>query len=1059
MARSATANTVRVAGVNALAVSLSATVELRFFGALGPAFAAQLEARQNGTDDGAPRYSVTQASELSADPAAAFLSALAPVAPPAPLTTTTNIWTSTRPTVAIANAVGGRLTPELYQPSGLVVVTVGITHGLPATNPVVRWGIDNDRSQTANLLPPEERAALPEDGELWTATFTLPDVDGDNEFGLVVDFDDAFLSATTSSAEVTATVSDAAAPVARFADTTTIILSEGESSTLTVNLDAPARPGDSVLLQFTPVGGGAPSEDFDGDGVLAFAAGETSGEYNLRALSDGLDEGTEGLEVSITVTSPSGITSDADRRRTVQVNDPTVNFEATSEVALVEGGAAVTLAATMSAPAFGTETATVLVTGPPELADLGGQPIVFAFASGQTRAEVMVAAPDDSVAEGSEIGALELEANPFGVNRGSDFSRTLSIADASSGGNTPPEAFDLRWTQGQSDFRPFAYIGSDAEGDPLTFRVITPPTIGSIQDLSGPTYLAGFTGTPPFTDTFTYVANDGNADSQPATVTVNVVADGDMSDGKLLGDFRPVAPYSVVASADPVRLEYAAPMLVNPPSATVTPISATGTLDVSGFPDVFYTGTGNASEDRFLVAVTVGSQTVDLVFEVNAVELDWPGDFVDIDPGSRSSAPINSRFVSGNVVAYASRGPFGTGDVGVVRVSLSSGTVSNFIATTEEASVEAVVQDRALIRVDQQIEDEILWIDFESGGQLSSEPISVPFASRGFRDFTVIPSVSTVVFRNDVFSRDSNAVLSVAVDSDTARAAVSFTDPEGLNGRLEILGTVDTTRFIIYGFNSVDGISAAVRGYWLANYGTTGAESLGLITTDDVSQPNINWSTQDTSRVVLGDFNRAAINVVTASSVTSLLLEPVSGNSAAPLALMHGELSNGTWIASTFSGGVNLYTWSGNSLEAPISEEATVPFSSGYSPGVISGDRFFFRHSSPETGAELGVFDGTNFEVIDIVPGSIGSTPVQMIPLRPGVIAFVADAPDTGLELYVSDGTVAGTLLVGDVNPGPADSAPTDLAYQAGLRQVVATMFFPPVGSELFFFNLDDVLD
>lgn len=63
--------------------------------------------------------------------------------------------------------------------------------------------------------------------------------------------------------------------------------------------------------------------------------------------------------------------------------------------------------------------------------------------------------------------------------------------------------------------------GSDPENDLLTFNIGTPPANGVLSGSgANRTYTpnTGFVGQ----DTFTFVANDGNADSTPATVTVNV---------------------------------------------------------------------------------------------------------------------------------------------------------------------------------------------------------------------------------------------------------------------------------------------------------------------------------------------------------------------------------------------------------------------------------------------------------------------------------------------------------------------------------------------------------
>jgi ELWxxDGT repeat protein len=50
-----------------------------------------------------------------------------------------------------------------------------------------------------------------------------------------------------------------------------------------------------------------------------------------------------------------------------------------------------------------------------------------------------------------------------------------------------------------------------------------------------------------------------------------------------------------------------------------------------------------------------------------------------------------------------------------------------------------------------------------------------------------------------------------------------------------------------------------------------------------------------------------------------------------------------------------------------------------------------------------------------------------------GVLFFFADDGVSGVELWKSDGTAAGTGLVKDINPGPGDSNPTALTNVNGL--------------------------
>ncbi len=107
--------------------------------------------------------------------------------------------------------------------------------------------------------------------------------------------------------------------------------------------------------------------------------------------------------------------------------------------------------------------------------------------------------------------------------------------------------------------------------------------------------------------------------------------------------------------------------------------------------------------------------------------------------------------------------------------------------------------------------------------------------------------------------------------------------------------------------------------------------------------------------------------------------------------------------------------------------------------GTIGGRVVFAAHGGPGVGRELFVSDGTpagTHLVREIRPG-----PDDAIPLIPdvgdrpqpsfvagGLAFFPADDGVHGLELWCSDGTANGTRLIADLAPGLAASAPVPLA-------------------------------
>ena len=100
-----------------------------------------------------------------------------------------------------------------------------------------------------------------------------------------------------------------------------------------------------------------------------------------------------------------------------------------------------------------------------------------------------------------------------------------------------------------------------------------------------------------------------------------------------------------------------------------------------------------------------------------------------------------------------------------------------------------------------------------------------------------------------------------------------------------------------------------------------------------------------------------------------------------------------------------------------------------------AGNQLSSQHSrhGPGHRTELWVSDGTaagTTMLADIDPGNTDSFPYsysQFASLNGGLY-FANDDPAHGVELWRSDGTVAGTGLFADINPGPAGSFPGNMS-------------------------------
>ena len=106
---------------------------------------------------------------------------------------------------------------------------------------------------------------------------------------------------------------------------------------------------------------------------------------------------------------------------------------------------------------------------------------------------------------------------------------------------------------------------------------------------------------------------------------------------------------------------------------------------------------------------------------------------------------------------------------------------------------------------------------------------------------------------------------------------------------------------------------------------------------------------------------------------------------------------------------------------------------------MISGllnSKIIFSGSTAATGSELYISDGTpggTILVKDINAGTGDSGPSGFVLLNDGFLYFTAKTTAEGRELWRTDGTPAGTTLVKDITPGSVSSFDTSFAASINL--------------------------
>jgi ELWxxDGT repeat protein len=159
------------------------------------------------------------------------------------------------------------------------------------------------------------------------------------------------------------------------------------------------------------------------------------------------------------------------------------------------------------------------------------------------------------------------------------------------------------------------------------------------------------------------------------------------------------------------------------------------------------------------------------------------------------------------------------------------------------------------------------------------------------------------------------------------------------------------------------------------------------------------------------------------------------------------DLGNGHMLFGASNGSRGRELWIADGTDAGTSmvrDIRTMQQNAAGAPGASYPSGFFqtspghalFSANDGSDGGELWVTDGTTggtSQLADLNPGTFvsggltlgnSSSPGNFVATSGGRTLFTATNASTGNELWVTDGTTAGTSLLADINPGTASSTP-----------------------------------
>jgi hypothetical protein len=279
--------------------------------------------------------------------------------------------------------------------------------------------------------------------------------------------------------------------------------------------------------------------------------------------------------------------------------------------------------------------------------DVDGDALTYSVVTGPSKGTLSGTAPNLTYTPDASYSGGD--SFTFKANDGTIDSATATISITMTPVNNTPVASAQSATTTEDTAKVITLAGTDADGDTLSFSIVTPPVNGTLTGTGASrtyTPAANFNGS----DSFAFKANDGTADSTVATVTLSVTPanDGPTANNQNVATLEDTSKAITLTGTD---------IDGDTLSFSVVTAPAKGTLSGTA-PTLTYTPNANASgSDSFTFRVsdgTVNSSTVTVTISIASAN-DAPaanGQAVAATEDTAKAVTLTGTDIDGDTLTY-----------------------------------------------------------------------------------------------------------------------------------------------------------------------------------------------------------------------------------------------------------------------------------------------------------------------------------------------------------------------------------------------------------------------